>query len=56
MIHKMTDLFKSLRKELLKRIKRIIAQTIIYIVSPKDNSIAKTYNFFISIKYGSKYN
>jgi len=46
----MLDTIKSIPKEILKRIKRILTQTIIYIVSPKDNLIAKTYNYYVSVK------
>jgi len=55
MFHKMVQIIQYIGREISKRIKRILTQTIIYIVSPKDNLIAKTYYIFVPEKYGSEY-
>jgi hypothetical protein len=52
----MIQIIQYIGREISKRLKRILTQTIIYIVSPKDNLIAKTYYIFVPEKYGSDYN
>ncbi len=52
----MIQIIQYIGREFSKKIKRILTQVIIYIVSPKDNLIAKTYYIFVPVKYGSEYN
>ena len=56
MIQRMFSFINYVRNEFLKKVKRILNQLVIYIVSLKDSAVSKKYFILVPVKYGSEYN